>query len=113
MGRKQPKRVGYGWLFAVLALVMGVYIVASNHISGQKELLISQESAARVTLSRLETERAALEREIALAGTDAYIENLARTQYGFLKPGEIRFEITNPEVLYETAGKAQIQVIEE
>lgn len=110
MSKKQPKRVSFGWLFITFAAVFALYLIASNNIASQKQLLIAQESSHRIALSRLETERAALEKEIALADTDAYIENLARTQYGFLKPGEIRFEITNPEALFQGGESAALEI---
>lgn len=112
MAGKPLRRVGYGWLAVALIAVILIYWIASNRIASQKALLIQQENTQRVVLSRLETERAALQNEIALSGTDAYIENLARTQYGFLKPGEIRFEITNPESLFSGAEQAVIAVTE-
>lgn len=33
-------------------------------------------------------------------GSDSFIENQARTMYGYMMPDEIRFVITNPEALY-------------
>ena len=32
-------------------------------------------------------------------GSSSYIESRARTDYAFLKPGEIRFEVVNPDAL--------------
>jgi len=113
MLKKQPARVNIGWLFLAITLVFTIYIAASGRIKSERESLNQRESAQRLQLSRLETEKAALEKEIGLAGTDPYIENVARTQYGFLKPGEIRFEITNPEALYSQSEKVSLQIIEQ
>ena len=109
---KPGKRVSTLWLAAVLIAVAVLYRILSVNIAAQKDLYIQQERASRITLSRYESEHAALVREIELSGTDAYIENLARTKYGFLKPGEIRFEIINPEVLFSYGDEpAFVQVI--
>lgn len=40
-----------------------------------------------------------LSEQVRLAGTDQFIANEARTKYGYLFPGEIRFVVQNPEVL--------------
>lgn len=40
-----------------------------------------------------------LSNQVRLAKTDQYIISEARTKYGYLFPGEIRFVVTNPEVL--------------
>lgn len=105
------KRIKISWLIIAILVVMVVFWIASGEIESQKQTLSEQESAAILTRSRLETERSALENEILASGTDAYIENLARTQYGFLKPGEIRFEITNPEALFLDNEQAPINII--
>lgn len=112
MLKKQPARVNIGWLFLAITLVFTIYIAASSRIKSERESLSQKESAQRLQLSRLDTEKAALEKEIGMAGTDPYIENVARTRYGFLKPGEIRFEITNPEALDSKNEKAVLEIIE-
>lgn len=59
----------------------------------------NQESALQRTLTRLQNSQLSLTSELAQVGTNSYIENRARTDYSFLKPGELRFEIVNPECL--------------
>jgi cell division protein FtsB len=48
----------------------------------------------------LEKKESTLRETLAAMGTDAFIENLARTLYGYMKSDELRFVITNPEALY-------------
>ena len=50
----------------------------------------------------LESKENSLQETLAALGTDAFIENIARTQYGYMKSDELRFVITNPDVLYGT-----------
>jgi cell division protein FtsB len=69
---------------------------------------------SRIRLSDVQNEKLKLEAELSVAGTDAYIENEARTRYGYLKPGELRFVITNPEALYSSGEETpQLQVVQE
>ena len=48
----------------------------------------------------LEKKESTLRETLDAMGTDAFIENLARTLYGYMKADELRFVITNPEELY-------------
>lgn len=48
----------------------------------------------------LEKKESTLRETLDAMGTDAFIESLARSLYGYMKADEIRFVITNPEELY-------------
>ncbi len=63
-------------------LTAGDYQAQAEH-----ELLLAQE------------EYDALCAELKQVGSSSYIENVARKDFSFLKKGELRFEITNPEDL--------------
>ena len=52
------------------------------------------------SLTELQGEQADLKTQLETVGTAAFIENQARTMYGYMMPDEIRFVITNPEALY-------------
>ena len=54
----------------------------------------------QMRLTELQGEQADLKTQLETVGTDAFIENQARTMYGYMMPDEIRFVITNPEALY-------------
>lgn len=87
-----------------LILICGVVVVA--FFVGQARLqAIGQETRdnqknLQVSLTELQNRHNALEDELSQIGTESYIENRARTDYQFLKPGEKRFEVVNPEALY-------------
>ena len=51
-------------------------------------------------VTQLQGDQADLKTQLETVGTDAFIENQARTMYGYMMPDEIRFVITNPEALY-------------
>ncbi|NLB38356.1 MAG: hypothetical protein GX810_03790, partial [Clostridiales bacterium] len=42
-----------------------------------------------------------LSQKLQLTTRDDFIANEARTKYGYLSPGEIRYVVTNPEVLWD------------
>ncbi len=100
MIQKKPRRIRYLSVVAVLALISLTYAIGSQQINQTVDKMVQEENQNRVRLAEIQKEKLALETELSISGTDAYIENQARTKYGFLKPGEIRFVITNPEALY-------------
>lgn len=57
------------------------------YAQASRELILTQESYN------------ALSAELAQVGSSSYIENVARQNFSFLRKGEKRFEITNPENL--------------
>lgn len=105
--KKAPKYVSFLWLVCILLFILIGYFFVSNKINTRLVALIRQESEYRTRILELEKEKKDLEESILLSQTDAFIENEARTKYGYLKPGEIRFEILNPDALYEDYGFAQ------
>ena len=110
----KPRRVRYLTLLVVLAVVGIAFTTANNHIQSSIQSMTRQESQERIRLAGLQNEKLNLAAELNVADTDAYIENQARTRYGYLKPGELRFVITNPEALYSSGETAvQLQVAQE
>ena len=112
---KQPRRrMGYLTLLVLLALVGVAFAVGNHRIQATTQRLAKEEDQSRLELAALKNQKQDLETELSAAGTDAYIENQARTRYGYLKPGELRFVITNPETLYgDGAEVPQLQVLNE
>lgn len=70
----------------------------------------NQQAALQRTLTRLQNDQVALSSELEQVGTSSYIENRAREDYSFLKPGELRFEIVNPECL-EGYTEAEMKIL--
>lgn len=92
-------------LFPVLVLAFAIVacgLVTMNRLDGDIAVL---EDTARETQRRkldAEAKRSALQQEIAVKDTDSYIMEKARSLYGYLMPGEIRFVVVNPDSLYDT-----------
>ena len=104
----KPRRVRVLTLFIALAVVGILFAITNNGIQASILRMTKQESQDQLRLTSLQSEKLKLEAELSAAGTDAYIENQARTRYGYLKPGELRFVITNPEALYSIGGEAPV-----
>ena len=86
-------------ILIVIAIAFAVfYIQKQNTIKSLDERYVEALSYQQY----LENKESNLREMLAALGTDAFIENLARTKYGYMKSDEIRFVITNPEVLYGT-----------
>ncbi len=78
------------WLLmiAVLAIVFsGVYISQGQYLATQAQSVQALEQQKTQALN----ENAALERKIAFAKTNEYVERVARDQLGLLKKNEVRF----------------------
>ena len=77
-------------------------LIAINQLSD--DIRVLQDTAKETKLRQLavEAERSAMQQEVNSKDTDAYIMDKARSLYGYLMPGEIRFVVTNPESLYDT-----------
>ena len=89
------------WPVCVLmAAALVAFLVYSNQLNENITSLTDQIGQAQERLTSLQNEQKALDDTLAVVDTDSYIENQARTLYGYMRPDEIRFVITNPETLY-------------
>ena len=93
------KPVRWSLLTLVCAVMLIAFFSYRNWIHEEIGELEQQTAALTVTLSRMRAETTELEEAIERVGTDADIEEKARAQYGFMKDGELRFEVNNPEML--------------
>ena len=90
-------------LFPVIVLfacVIAVTAVINQHLNGRIADLKELSSKTRMEQIDLESEKSALEQEINRKDQDSYIIQIARHEYGYLMPGEIRFHVTNIDDLY-------------
>lgn len=88
-------------------LVAGFVMIACTIITLNRldtDIAALEDVAREIKLRQLslESEKSALRQELAIKDTDSYIMEKARSLYGYLMPGEIRFEVSNPESLYDT-----------
>lgn len=91
-----PSWLGPGliFLFVVPLLVYGAYSIGDRWY--QNFVLTQQEEAIRVDVMRLREENVRLQRELALARSDAGIEKVAREELGLVMPGDTALQIIGP-----------------
>lgn len=96
-------------LVTVLFIIVAVFTIINSHLGGEVSKLREMvQEGNRLVLDK-QKEVADLANTLQLAKTDDFIANEARTRYGYLAEGEIRFVVTNPEVLWGEEGLPQGQ----
>ena len=96
-------------LALVCAVIIGAFVWAFAVNRRDLQDTETREAMLQRSLSRLQQEQLNLTAELKQIGSTSYIENRARTDYAFLKPGELRFEVVNAEALEAyTAEEMQI-----
>ena len=86
-------------LLVVLVSMIAVTLVITNHFDRQIEILDEDYRQIRLEQISAESEKSALQQELNRSSSDRYIIQIARDRYGYLMPGEIRFQVTNLETL--------------
>lgn len=98
-------------LFPVLVMAFAIIacgLVTMNRLDG--DIAVLEDTAQETQRRKLDAEaaRSALQQEIAIKDTDSYIMEKARSLYGYLMPGEIRFVVVNPDSLYDAPEDAVV-----
>ena len=88
-------------LLIVLFLILGVFFYLNNRLSDKIDSLQGDYYQVNSELSEVQNEQTDLQAELDSTSSDSYIENKARSEYGYMQKDEIRLVIENPEVLYE------------
>lgn len=105
--RRQRRRARRVPLVAVLAAVF-VVLATGSMLNKKAEQEVKTRQAqlanARYEMELLKKRRDELKNQLAQAATDDFIATEARTKYGYLSDGEIRFVVTNPSVLWGPEG---------
>lgn len=70
----------------------------------------ARQAALQQSITRLQAEQNNLTRELEQVGSVGYLENRAREDYAFIKPGELRFEVINPDDL-KGYTKEELQIV--
>ena len=91
------KKQRWGWVLAVVLL--GALALTVSGILPFRQLIFQQQQIERsqAQLTALTDENDALAEDIAMLGTDAEIERLAREQYGLVRPGEVAYVVVTPD----------------
>ena len=84
----------------ILGVMLAVVLILHSALRGTANEKAEEEKLLRVQKTKLEEEFKRLNRELNVVGTDEYIMSSAVKDYSYVKKDAIRFEITNPSVLY-------------
>jgi cell division protein FtsB len=87
-----------------------VFLVLHSTLRGTVNEKAEEEKILRVKKTKLEEEFKRLNRELNVVGTEEYIMSSAVKDYSYVKKDAIRFEFTNPEVLY-AYSEAELQIL--
>ena len=90
-------------------VIIAVTMLSAMYIKGNMTYYEDQILKARLEQIELEAQISALEAETDLADKDSYIINIARSRYGYLMPGEIRFQVTNID---SVLSEPEVEVVE-
>ncbi len=89
--------------FALIVLCVVLVVVTFIVLGGVNrniDALEREQKQMRLEQVALEAQRSAYENELSRVETDAYVIRVAREKYGYIMPGEIRFQISNIDDLY-------------
>lgn len=102
------KPISWALVVVCCAALMIAVLSYRNWIEEQIVLLGGEEATLTVTLSQRRAESEELRLQIKRAGTDADIEEKARSEYGYMKEGELRFAFDNAEALDDYTAREQL-----
>ena len=94
----------------ILGIMLVIFLVLHTALRGTVNEKAEEEKLLRVKKTKLEEEYKSLNRELNVVGTDEYIMSSAVKDYSYVKQDAIRFEFTNPEVLY-AYSEAELQIL--
>ena len=84
----------------ILGIMLAIFLILHSLLKGTINEKAEQEKLLRVQKTKLEEEFKSLNRQLNVVGTDEYILSSAVKDYSYVRRDAIRFEFTNPEVLY-------------
>lgn len=94
----------------ILGIMLVIFLVFHSMLRGSLNEKAEEEKILRVRKTKLEEEFKRLNKELNVVGTDEYIMSSAVKDYSYVRKDAIRFEFTNPEVLY-AYSEAELQIL--
>ncbi len=95
------KKMQIRWLPVIAAAAVMLTLFAWGMARNAADIREASRREADLQVERLDREEAlsTLKAKAQDVGSTRYVETRARSELGYLKPGEIRFVVTNPELL--------------
>ena len=94
----------------ILGVMLLIFIILHSVLKGTLNEKAEEEKLLQVKKTRLEEEFKSLNKQLSVVGTDEYIISSAVRDFSYVKRDAIRFEFTNPEVLY-AYSEAELQIL--
>ena len=94
----------------ILGIMLLIFLILHSALRGTVNEKAEEEKILRVKKTKLEEEYKRLNKELNVVGTDEYIMSSAVKDYSYVKKDAIRFEFTNPEVLY-AYSESELQIL--
>ena len=95
------KRIKLFYVIVAAFVIVAGGLITINRLNGDIAVLEDTARETRLRLLEVNTEKSDMQQEIAMKDDPAYIREKARSLYGYLMPGEIKFVVVNPEALYD------------
>ena len=101
MARVDRDRRYISWPGMALAsvLLVALFCVSLYWVKADIERLHAQDNTLQLKVNVMEMDYADLQLELQRVGSEGYVENAARENYGFIRHGEIVFAFEDPEKL--------------
>lgn len=94
----------------ILGIMLLIFVVVHSSLRGTVNEKAEEEKLLRIKKTKLEEEFKSLNRQLNVVGTEEYIMSSAVRDYSYVQKDAIRFEFTNPEVLY-AYSEAELQIL--
>ena len=94
----------------ILGVMLLIFLILHTALRNTVNEKAEEEKLLRVKKTKLEEEFKRLNKELNVVGTDEYIMSSAVKDYSYVKKDAIRFEFTNPEVLY-AYSESELQIL--
>ena len=94
----------------ILGIMLALFLIFHSALRGSVNEKAEEEKILRVRKTKLEEEFKRLNKELNVVGTDEYIMSSAVKDYSYVRKDAIRFEFTNPEVLY-AYSETELQIL--
>ena len=94
----------------ILGIMLLIFLILHTALRGTVNEKAEEEKLLRVRKTKLEEDFKRLNKELNVVGTDEYIMSSAVKDFSYVKKDAIRFEFTNPEVLY-AYSEQELQIL--
>ena len=104
------RRIKLFYVLVAAFVIAACGMMTINRLDNDITILEEEYTDLHLEQVGVEAQQSKLKEELDIKDTDGYIREKARLQ-GYMMPDEIRFVVTNPEVLYDTPEEAVVEEV--